>query len=433
MQEKPSHIDSSGVTGGQTVARQIATETSDTLKTPNTLTDNRDGKTYSAVRIGNMFWMAENLNCQTGKSWCYGGDSSNCAKYGRLYDWNTAKTVCPDGWHLPTDEEWDELAHIMGGYRQSVKSDGGEIPVWNGSATKLKAKSGWDEGGDTDKYGFAFLSDDCTDGDECAAPSGGGTDDYGFAALPGGGYDGGFHFAGSHGLWWTDTENSDSAAYLRSMAYNHSYIYRHSVLKTTGGAVRCAMENMTAEKIERMSSYFTDSRDGKKYRAVKIGGMTWMAQNLNCQAVRSGCYKDSISHCDKYGRMYDWDAATKACPSGWHLPTRQEWGALAATVGFETSAEKLKATRGWDGKKTVNYYSNGTDDYGFSALPGGINDGEDNPRYYGIDNSGKWWTATEIDRNGYAYFWGIDYRKSAYEYRRPKNNRLSVRCVMDDK
>jgi uncharacterized protein (TIGR02145 family) len=387
--------------GGQTHTRQ----TPDTDRTPAPLIDTRDGKNYRTVRIGNMLWMAENLNYKTGISRCYDDDSSNCVKYGRLYDWNTAKSACPDGWRLPRNENWADLAHIMGGSEYSADLDGEEFPVWDSSGIKFKAKNGWDWGD--------------------------GTDDYGFAALPGGGYDDGFRFAGSHGLWWTATENGDSEAYLRSAAYNHGYIYEHRIHKSILGSVRCAVEITTAEEIEKMSSYFTDSRDGKKYRAVKIGGMTWMAQNLNYQTGHSCCYRENISYCDKdkHGRMYDWNTATKACPAGWHLPTRQEWGALTAAVGFETSAEKLKAASGW-----ARSYGNGSDEYGFSALPGGTYDHGCFPRspyQYGNGNEGAWWTATELDGSNYAYGRRMNYHNFAYENCIRKSYKRYVRCVMD--
>ena len=148
----------------------------------------------------------------------------------------------------------------------------------------------------------------------------------------------------------------------------------------------------------------TDSRDGKKYKTVAIGKQIWMAENLNYKTAYSYCYEDKASNCAKYGRLYIWEAALKACPSGWHLPTKEEFETLISNVGGDEVAGKmLKSTIGW--KENKGKSGNGRDKYGFNAIPVGV-------RYYDGDFSGAgkreiFWSATEGGEYYGAYFLGL--------------------------
>jgi uncharacterized protein (TIGR02145 family) len=171
---------------------------------------------------------------------------------------------------------------------------------------------------------------------------------------------------------------------------------------------------------------FTDGRDRQTYKTVKIGKQTWMAENLNYQTESgSWCYKDSISHCKKYGRLYDWKTATTVCPKGWKLPDTADWNRLVATAGGKKIAgKKLKSKSGW------NKNGNGTNDFGFSALPGGSRDYSDGSFDY-AGNYGNWWTATEYNAS-FAYTRDMNYdNDSVFEYGIDKSFGFSVRCVED--
>jgi len=143
-------------------------------------------------------------------------------------------------------------------------------------------------------------------------------------------------------------------------------------------------------KFAKISGTFTDSRNGRKYRTVKIGGKTWMAENVNYQpkSGNSWCYENEDSNCKKYGRLYDWNTAKTVCPAGWHLPSREEWNELVTASGGNVAGKALKSTYGWNGN------GNGTDEFGFSALPGGSRRSGGNFNSAGYDG-GHWWTATE--------------------------------------
>ncbi len=89
---------------------------------PDMLVDERDGQEYKILEANGLWWMAENLNFETAESWCYEVQESNCDKWGRLYTWKAAMTACPQGWHLPDDQEWSGLINYYGGVHYAGKS-----------------------------------------------------------------------------------------------------------------------------------------------------------------------------------------------------------------------------------------------------------------------------------------------------------------------
>ena len=487
-------------------------------------TDERNGQTYQTVKIGGLTWLAGNLNYPTEKgSWCYDGDDSKCAEYGRLYDWKTALAVCPPGWRLPDTADWNDLVEAAGGPYEAGK--------------KLKAKSNWNKKGN-------------------------GTDDYGFSALPGGNrsYAVSFNDAGYNGYWWTASETASGNAYHRSMQYTNYSVNEGDIRKDFGFSVRCVAGESKAADIEiddiSISVFGVDEEDLKKYKSYEsfikndeyaqriafvpnvpvkdfswlsmgvmddpdadevvyeikevlytlkeltpqkplvvswvevgmmsafgysyrdrdgkikyfmgqaanyggdpeeydgpafliypftppkraededyklttIGGQEWFSQNLRHRNGSSWCPEKDKANCEKYGRLYDWNSAMTACPKGYHLPTDDEWAKLiAAAGGSETAGKKLKSASGWK-ESGWNYGGNGTDDYGFSALPGGSRLA--NGTYGGTAGKfGYWWTATESGGDR-AYFRSMLYTsdEAGGGKTNDKGNGFAVRCLRD--
>jgi uncharacterized protein (TIGR02145 family) len=174
------------------------------------------------------------------------------------------------------------------------------------------------------------------------------------------------------------------------------------------------------------------THEGKTYKTVAIGEQVWMAENLNYNASGSRCYNNSEANCNIYGRLYNWDTAMRVCPSGWHLPSDAEWSTLmqfinpsCSLIGACDNAGKLlKATSGWD-----NSYSggsgNGTDEFGFAALPGGY--GYPDGSFRDVGMYGYWWSADVWHRGMYHYDAKV-YRNTHSD---GKAVLFSVRCVRD--
>ncbi len=196
-----------------------------------------EGKTYHTVEIGNQCWMKENLNVGTMinsttsqtdngtiEKYCYGDNVANCDQYGGFYQWNelmqyveyeSARGVCPEGWHVPSKAEW----YILEGNADSQYGVGDEIWEYGGwrgfdAGKKLKATSGW------------FMNNN-------------GTDDFGFAALPGGKFNSSNgHFTDNlvGGWFWT------SSGRMHGFAYNNDKVYSSSEIYDDAFPVRCVKD-----------------------------------------------------------------------------------------------------------------------------------------------------------------------------------------------
>lgn len=208
--------------------------------------DSRDGQIYRIVKIGSQVWMAENLNYEYNeggaKSSCYDNEPVNCMDYGRLYTWSAAmdsaavfsetgkgcgmvelglssdcsitlaqsitavvRGVCPEGWHLPNNADWDSLWVAIGG-----ESTAG---------VKLKYHDQWGDYGN-------------------------GKDDYGFSVLPAGGVQlGTYAYKGKYAYFWTSTQKGSSDAYYKHFGYTESDVKEFDSRKFAGYSVRCVRDN----------------------------------------------------------------------------------------------------------------------------------------------------------------------------------------------
>jgi uncharacterized protein (TIGR02145 family) len=234
------------------IALLIAFSTVTLAQEKGTFTDTRDKKKYNTVKIGELTWLAENLNYADKNSKCYGeggkaylvtGEKvklskaeiqANCVKYGRLYDWARAmgidrkfnkesydgknakhQGICPVGWHLPSDDDWNALMKF-------VNPSCSDNTHCSKAGTKLKTSSGWNSRG--------------------GIPAG--TDDYGFSALPGGfgSSDGDFVYAGNQGYWWSTSSDENYRAYDRVMLYETEDVARGRGDKSGLFSVRCVKD-----------------------------------------------------------------------------------------------------------------------------------------------------------------------------------------------
>ena len=487
-----------------------------------TMTDSRDKKVYKTVKIGAQTWMAENLNYADSsmtpsllnRSWCHSNDSANCAVAGRLYTWaaaidsvalydggngvdcgcrktctlpDTVYGICPPGWHLPTQAEWDTLLTAVGGSSTA--------------GTKLKSQTGWYSNGN-------------------------GTDIYGFSGLPVGlrYYNGDFYDANGYTGFWSATQHSSYAAYYMYLDFGGYLADLYDDGKNFGYSVRCLKDSDDAssssvtpkssssdtrvssssfsakssssnepesaeasssslknqessssvktetysssekladssgsEKVEVSSSslqntspdssYFnaeentlTDFRNGQIYKTTTIGNQIWMAENLNYEVEgQSYCYSNSADSCAKYGRHYTWAAAVgkseEECGYG------KDCYVAAFARGVCPEGWHLPSSSEWSKlyktvgphyaiqAKGVAAWPDATDAYGFSALPAGY--------YYdgGFSRVGAdayIWSSTDYN-SIYAYFWYLDAGGASVGISNfGKDCGFSVRCLKDE-
>ena len=440
-------------------------------------TDERDGQVYKTVVIGDQTWMAENLNYDynygSARSLCYNLTADSCEKYGRLYTWAAAidsaeifsamrttpfrtaemgfvRGICPEGWRLPSNYDWRTLSELVGiTYTGGSASSAGRGKLLSANAWSVSSNA-------TDVFGLSIL------------PSGYslGIDSMFYPATT--------RFHSSTELTTLPSHHYSYITYTVS-GYHPMYVNLPMLPKDCGISIRCVKDNKTIPAIiqnqtivdssvyDAVANKLTDLRDNKEYRTTTIGDQVWMAENLNYAynigSAQSYCMEHDHRYCDKFGRLYLWSAAMDSaaifsetgkgcgygttcgdaasfdagfkvrgvCPSGWRLPNRKDWNALVKFLG-NSGGSKLRSTSGWYVSDDID--GNGTDDFGFNAIPTGhcVNDGSFTLSNY----DASYWSSEEEDDDVWASFISLSYNDDEITF--PvigKRIASSVRCIKE--
>lgn len=489
----------------QTYTFQFATN----IPCPGTPVITYEGKSYNTIQIFSQCWLKENLDVGqmilktmepsdngTIEKYCYNDEQDSCIKFGGLYKWDEmmnyagqeeAQGICPEGWHLPSDEEWKILEGAVDSQFKIGNLEWDQI-----------SKRGYDVAGNL-KSSAEWIDDQVA------------FDRFGFSALPGGYLyyvNGEYEYVGVLGHWWTSSIKSDMTRYHRSFMSNDMQARRTGQETGQSFSVRCLRDEHYINPIEltftavnntshiqldsiivlnqtkdckafmigpdtslaleyelefepgdiclmigykdTLQSGITDSPtesrsytfqfatnipcpgtptveyEGQVYNTIQIFSQCWLKENLNAGEMIPGtieqsnngiiekyCYNNEFDSCTKYGGLYQWNEAMLytttegtqgICPAGWHLPKEEDWRILIGAVDSEIAigdstlyietgnlgtdaGTNLKSNTGWI------IPGNGTDLYGFTALPSGYLAGG----FGGLGIKGNWWSTIEVN------------------------------------
>jgi uncharacterized protein (TIGR02145 family) len=305
-----------------------------------TVTD-KDGNVYKTVKIGNQWWMAENLkvihyrngdtipNVTDNSTWVnltngahcnYGNNTSNINTYGRLYHWytiNDSRNIAPAGWHVPTDEEWKELEMYLGMSKSEAEKSG----AWRGI----------DEGGKLKQTGLTLWNN----------PNIGANNESGFTALPGGARsnDGIFDNIGNSGYFWTNTAYDNDKAIYRTLNCKLATIHRGEDYKYFGLSIRCVKglgapillspSNKEAINNNTPSFDWSDVDNAVIYELVVDDSSDFSTPEISQNNLTSSSYIPDSSLSDN---TYHWHVRCKDSASNWS-PWSNKWSFTIDTQG----------------------------------------------------------------------------------------------------
>ena len=427
----------------------------------NAFTDKRDGNVYRVLTVGPQIWMVDNLRYNDtaaspalkSYSWCI-GSGDDCGKDGYLYDFAAVmdvpecayslcevsyphRGICPEGWHVPSNDEWDFLlkeAVALGvpldsylGFPSAPTGEHGSKTTMDNcarywTASQANAEASYEYyrcGRDSNfysqsyrkSYGYAL---------RCVADSGEvKLDKY---IIP---------------------EESSSSSEKSSSSSRPQYSCDYSCFSSSSNETLAESSSSEGYVFRDDLETFTDERDGEVYRVVEIGTQVWMAENLRYvdsteTPVLKGstfCWQDDPENCKVRGALYLWHAAMGKteeecgyekdcsldspvrgiCPAGFHVPTDDEWLLLQSVVGIYPGSRMWAVPRG-------------TDAYGFGAVPSGEMDGREGRAYSSGENAHYWSATSSNSRSAVDWYLHVnEFKGQSFD----KRMGYAVRCVRD--
>jgi len=357
------------------------------------------------LTIGEQTWMSKNLNvdkfrngdpilyAKTNEEWkeatnnkqaayCYYKNKTDSGEfYGKLYNWyavNDSRGLAPEGWRIPTNEDWKNFNNYFRG------------ESFDGQKKQTQF--------------YKFLPE-------------------GFR-----GGNGSFSEFGMTGFskWWSSSEPSSYDIFMFEHDGNNGYINGRNYFLIGGGfSIRCLKELSNIKPSQKLETFSNK---------ITLGKQVWMSENLNVDKFRNGdpilhaktdeewniasenkqpawCYyKNNPDNGDRYGKLYNWYATNDSrglAPLGWRVPTHEDWIHLIDFLGGEKIAgKKMKSLKYWASQSTefvpaddyTDYQTNKSNEVGFIGLPGGI---RGNDKFTEINYIGLWWSSSEASSINY--------------------------------